>query len=119
MATVMVPVLARCRLPIASPPVGYTLNRPGSVGKPLGIHLRILDGAGDAVPDGEVGEVSLLHNPAFNDQLFDGYEAAGPSEPVVEAGVRCVRIREIAGIVGARRRVRCLKPVWLDGEREV
>ncbi|MDC0525811.1 AMP-binding protein [bacterium] len=75
-------------MPIASPSIGYTLDRPASVGTPLCIDLRIMDGADNAMPDGEVGEVSLLHRQGSDDQLFDGYEAAGPNEPVVKAGVR-------------------------------
>ena len=70
-------------MPISSPPLGYILDRPGSVGPPLGIRVRILNSV-----SGEVGEVSLMHDAASTDvtQLFEGYEAAGLHEPTGEGG---------------------------------
>ena len=67
-------------MPIASPPVGYDLSRAGSVGYPIVIGVRIVDGEGAAVADGDTGEVSLEHNATGTDQLFDGYEATADAE---------------------------------------
>ena len=74
-------------MPIASPPVGYALDRPGSVGMPLGIRVLVLDSASDVVPVGQVGEVSLAHSAQGHDQLFNGYDAADPDEPLKQPGV--------------------------------
>ena len=59
-------------MPIASPPPGYRLSKPGSVGPPLsGLVVHIVDPAsGEAMAAGQHGEICLAAGP----QLFTGYE---------------------------------------------
>lgn len=66
-------------MPIASPPRGYELDRPGSVGPPLGgLEVRIVDSGGggeEALGTGEVGEICLRGG---SGQLFHGYGMGVP-----------------------------------------
>jgi fatty-acyl-CoA synthase len=51
---------------------------PGTAGVPLrGVTLRLLDGAGDAVPDGEEGRI-FVDSPL----MFDGYTGGGSKEVI-------------------------------------
>ena len=72
-------------MPIASPPLGYGLEHPESVGVPVGsVKLRLVRSAADDesaalvrdVPIGEVGEVALVK--MGNNLLFDGYDGEPP-----------------------------------------
>jgi acyl-CoA synthetase (AMP-forming)/AMP-acid ligase II len=52
-------VLGMTELYYAIQPLARGDRRPGSIGKPLGdVRLAVLDPAGEALPDGEVGEVA-------------------------------------------------------------
>jgi acyl-CoA synthetase (AMP-forming)/AMP-acid ligase II len=44
---------------IAANPRDQRARRPGSVGKPVGLELRIVDGSGNPVPPGTVGQVEI------------------------------------------------------------
>mmetsp|Transcript_14342 Transcript_14342/g.26347 ORF Transcript_14342/g.26347 Transcript_14342/m.26347 type:complete len:1169 (-) Transcript_14342:90-3596(-) len=46
-------------MPIAQPPLAYELDRPGSVGRPIGASMCIATETGEVLPTGEVGEVCL------------------------------------------------------------
>ena len=55
---------------MAAQPLPPGLRKPGSVGRPTGIEIAILDPAGDALPPGERGEVSIR-----GASVTAGYEA--------------------------------------------
>mmetsp|Transcript_46518 Transcript_46518/g.108440 ORF Transcript_46518/g.108440 Transcript_46518/m.108440 type:complete len:1166 (-) Transcript_46518:152-3649(-) len=46
-------------MPIAQPPLAYGLDKPGSVGLPIGASVCIAAVTGEVLPTGEVGEVCL------------------------------------------------------------
>jgi len=63
----------------ANPLPKHGVHKPGSVGKPIGIQLKILDGANHEVQQGEIGEISIrapsvtsgyLNRPDANQQCF-------------------------------------------------
>ena len=66
-------------MPVASPPCGYALERPGSVGPACGggITLHVLREDGSVAPAGQVGEVAIGTSggaAAAAAQLFAGYD---------------------------------------------
>ena len=69
-------------MPIASPPLNYSLGRNGSVGTPM-LELCVLNVSTDikTLP-GQVGEISLVRGA----QLFSGYDFAG-KENSIDAAV--------------------------------
>lgn len=79
-------------MPITSPPLGYSLLKPGSVGLSIGVSLRIVADDGQQLPPGEVGDVALVRGQSNWDQLFRGYEnddstyVSSPSAEVFETG---------------------------------
>ena len=71
-------------MPIASPPLDYQLQKPGSVGLPLGsLTIHILQREGDTpLRAGETGEIAL----SGGAQLFDGYGGAADSPRLFRTG---------------------------------
>jgi acyl-CoA synthetase (AMP-forming)/AMP-acid ligase II/thioesterase domain-containing protein len=55
---------------MASNPLPPAARKPGSVGRPAGPEIAILDGAGVTLPAGELGEVAIR-----GENVFGGYEA--------------------------------------------
>jgi acyl-CoA synthetase (AMP-forming)/AMP-acid ligase II/thioesterase domain-containing protein len=55
---------------MASNPLPPEIRKPGTVGRPVGLEIAILDRAGDRLPVGEVGEVAIR-----GANVFSGYEA--------------------------------------------
>ena len=77
-------------MPIASPPLGYSLGKPGSVGKPM-LELCVLNVSADIeLLPGQVGEIALMHGA----QLFLGYDTStdnpqsGVADMSIEAPAR-------------------------------
>ena len=77
-------------MPIASPPLGYSLEKSGSVGKPM-LELCVLNVSADIeLLPGQVGEVALRRGA----QLFLGYDTTtdipqgGVAEMSIEASAR-------------------------------
>lgn len=76
-------------MPISSPPVGYTLSRPGTSGQIIGPQCQIHDGAGNQLPHGaeHVGQIMVKGHPVMrgyekNDEanaesFFDGWFKTG------------------------------------------
>lgn len=62
-------------MPIAAPPLGYRLERPGSVGPKLA-NMKIIDRSlpltDSELPVGEIGEIAIFG--LGEEQLFPGYE---------------------------------------------
>ena len=57
-------------MPICSPTLGYRLEKPGSVGRPVGVEMHILDARNNWAALGEQGEVTLISS----QHVFEGYE---------------------------------------------
>jgi acyl-CoA synthetase (AMP-forming)/AMP-acid ligase II len=55
---------------MASNPLPPETRKPGSVGRPAGPEIAVLDGGGSLLPTGEVGEVAIR-----GENVFAGYEA--------------------------------------------
>jgi acyl-CoA synthetase (AMP-forming)/AMP-acid ligase II/thioesterase domain-containing protein len=55
---------------MASNPLPPDVRKPGTVGRPTGLEIAILDHAGDELPVGDVGEVAIR-----GANVFSGYEA--------------------------------------------
>jgi oxalate---CoA ligase len=87
---------------MTSNPLPPAERRPGSVGIPAGAEVRIVDAAGNDVPDGGAGEVAIrgpgltpgyLGNDAANaESFFDGWFRTG-DEGVLEDGYLTLRGR--------------------------
>lgn len=76
-------------MPIAAPPLGYRLERPGSVGRPIGVKLTILDLGVDLEQQaGETGEIALSVAGDNTSHLFAGYglEGCAPAEAIFRTG---------------------------------
>ena len=70
-------------MPIAAPPVGYRLERPGSVGQPLpGVRLEIIALGGEsALAVGDVGEICVAGPavlPYYEREIDEGDVTTGP-----------------------------------------
>jgi methyltransferase (TIGR00027 family) len=63
-------------MPIATPPPGYALDRPGAVGPAYGVTARVVDREGAPVAAGVTGEIVLSEGEG-DGHLFAGYEGDG------------------------------------------
>lgn len=60
-------------MPISTPPIGYTLDRPGTSGMSAGPEIAVLDsGGGRIVAPQAVGRIAIRGAPVFSGYLRDG-----------------------------------------------
>jgi acyl-CoA synthetase (AMP-forming)/AMP-acid ligase II len=57
---------------IAANPLPVAARRPGSVGRPVGVSLRVVDGAGEPCPVGAVGSVEIAGPSVVREYLVPG-----------------------------------------------
>ena len=107
---------------ITSNPLPPNEHKPGTVGLPQGVEVRILDSQGNAVSPGEEGEICIkgasvtpgyLNNPHANETSFtvDGFFRTGDNGKVDDEGYLTItgRIKEFINKGGEK-----ISPVELD-----
>lgn len=66
---------------MTSNPLPPASRKPGSVGRPQGVELRIMDDEGESLPQGKIGEVCIL-----GPNVTSGYIGEGIASPFTKTG---------------------------------